>query len=106
MKRLSFSVFSNVFPSNDTDPKNPVLLTGIWKASLPLLGVEETVHIRTNNIIHFDNPVDGLKIFSYALAKNKINLVNLETGERIIWDFKVLDDCKVLEINNISYRLQ
>lgn len=81
--------------------QNP--LVGNWVTTVPLFGVQEIITIQPDNTVYFNNPLDGVRIYSYEIIGDKIELTNLDTGKTHESTFKVIGDYKAIKIDDFMY---
>jgi len=81
--------------------QNP--LVGNWVTTVPIIGIQEIITIQPDNTIYFNNPMDGMRIYSYEIVEDKIKLTNLDTNGIYEKNFKIIGDYKALKIGEFVY---
>jgi len=81
--------------------QNP--LVGNWITTVPLIGVQEVMTIQPDNTIYFNNPFDGMRIYSYEIVGGTIKLTNLDTGQTEERSFRIIGDYKAIKIKDFVY---
>jgi hypothetical protein len=75
-------------------------LHGEWTATL--FDIEETVTFKESTV-KMENPLDGVRIYSYSIDGESITLTNLDTENTFNREFKVLGDYEAIKIDGIIY---
>jgi hypothetical protein len=84
-------------PSQTIDKR----LAGNWIAT-SMMG-SQVVTFQYDGTVSFNNAIDGVRVYSYNLMDDKIELTNLDSDDVITKKFKILGDYTALNINDIIY---
>ena len=94
-----------LFSSGCSEIQNKVQnsIVGNWITTVPLFGIQEVITIQPDNTIYFNNPMDGMRIYSYEIIDDKIKLTDLDSGRTHERSFRIIGDYKAIKIDDFVY---